>query len=135
MALYKFSGQGSNDKPYFTRWISETYAGYKTQWAQRNDTHTRAMEQAAADRSLFIHETNNNVRHVDLRYPEYVVYNMLSMPRLERAWNRAALPRHFVLSVKVVKVQGLTVYSQTIQPLQPMERASRSRWCQLGCLD
>ncbi|EGP91735.1 unnamed protein product [Zymoseptoria tritici ST99CH_1A5] len=70
MALYKFSGQGSNDKPYFTRWISETYAGYKTQWAQRNDTHTRAMEQAAADRSLFIHETNNNVRHVDLRYPE-----------------------------------------------------------------
>jgi hypothetical protein len=72
IAVYKFTGQGSTDKPYFTRWISETYAGYKTQWAQRNDTHTRAMEQAAADRSLFLHETNNNVRHVDLRYPEYV---------------------------------------------------------------
>jgi hypothetical protein len=82
MAVYKFTGQGAQDKPYFTRWISETYAGYKTQWAQRNDTHTRAMEQAAADRSLFIHETNNNVRHVDLRYPEYVT----SEERVLHSW-------------------------------------------------
>lgn len=29
------------------------------------------MEQAAADRSLFIHEANNTTRHVDLKYPEY----------------------------------------------------------------
>jgi len=70
LAVYKFSGQGTSDKPYFTRLISDTYAGYKTQWAQRNDSHTRAMEQAAADRSLFIHEANNTTRHVELKYPE-----------------------------------------------------------------
>ncbi|CZT17296.1 related to NADH-ubiquinone oxidoreductase 17.8 kDa subunit [Ramularia collo-cygni] len=70
LAVYKFTGQGTSEKPYFTRLIQDTYADYKTQWAQRNDLHTQAMEQAAADRSLFIHEANNTTRHVDLRYPE-----------------------------------------------------------------
>jgi hypothetical protein len=31
------------------------------------------MEQAAADRSLFIHEANNTTRHVELKFPEYVL--------------------------------------------------------------
>lgn len=77
LAVYKFTGQGTSDKPYFTRLIQDTYADYKTQWAQRNDSHTRAMEQAAADRSLFVHEANNTTRHVELKYPEYVMLQMM----------------------------------------------------------
>jgi hypothetical protein len=75
LAVYKLTGQGTSEKPYFTRLIQDTYADYKTQWVDRNEMHTRAMEQAAADRSLFIHEANNNTRHVELRYPEYVTTN------------------------------------------------------------
>jgi hypothetical protein len=73
LAVYKFTGQGTSEKPYFTRLIQDTYADYKGKWAQRNDSHTRAMEQAAADRSLFIHEANNTTRHVELKFPEYVL--------------------------------------------------------------
>ncbi|KAK4636342.1 NADH-ubiquinone oxidoreductase [Fulvia fulva] len=71
LALYKLSSQGTDEQPYFTRLITKTYAEYKTKWAQRNDFHTQAVEQAAADRVLFLTETNqSNVRHVDLRFPE-----------------------------------------------------------------
>ncbi|EME48590.1 hypothetical protein DOTSEDRAFT_67586 [Dothistroma septosporum NZE10] len=71
LALYKLSSQGTNEQPYFTRLIRDTYADYKTKWARRNDFHTRAVERAAADKVLFLTETNqSNVRHVDLRFPE-----------------------------------------------------------------
>lgn len=84
LAVYKFTGQGTTDKPYFTRLIQDTYADYKIQWAQRNDLHTQAMEQAAADRSLFIHEANNTTRHVELKYPEYVMLDAEPASRILR---------------------------------------------------
>ena len=70
-AIYKFSRSGGDDKdPYLTRYIRETYDDLATKWARRNDLHTRAMEQAAADRVLFLNESTQNVRTVDLRFPE-----------------------------------------------------------------
>ncbi|KAK4507224.1 hypothetical protein PRZ48_000959 [Zasmidium cellare] len=69
-ALYKFSRQGTDEQPYFTRLIRDTYNGYKDKWTERNASHTRAMEQAAADRVIFLNESNNTLRRVDIRFPE-----------------------------------------------------------------
>jgi hypothetical protein len=63
----------SGDKePYFTRLITNTYNKYANTWADRNNIHTEMIEQAAADRVLFLNEASQAVRHVDLRFPEYV---------------------------------------------------------------
>jgi hypothetical protein len=63
----------SGDKePYFTRLITNTYNKYANTWADRNNIHTEMIEQAAADRVLFLNEASQSVRHVDLRFPEYV---------------------------------------------------------------
>ncbi|KAF7189813.1 NADH-ubiquinone oxidoreductase 17.8 kDa subunit, mitochondrial [Pseudocercospora fuligena] len=72
LAIYKLTAQGTNDQPYFTRLIRDTYAQYAIKWAQRNDLHTQAMQQAAADRVLFLNETNQSERWIDHRYPEMV---------------------------------------------------------------
>lgn len=69
-ALYKFSRQGTDEQPYFTRVITDTYNGYKNKWAERNASHTQAMEQAAADRVLFLNEGSRSLRRVDIRFPE-----------------------------------------------------------------
>lgn len=52
--------------------ITNTYNKYASSWAHRNNTHTDMIEQAAADRVLFLNEASQSVRHVDLRFPEYV---------------------------------------------------------------
>ncbi|CAK4032039.1 Hypothetical predicted protein [Lecanosticta acicola] len=70
LAIYKLSRQGTDEQPFFTRLIADTYNSYAIKWAERNDFHTKAVEQAAADRVLFLNESNQNVRHVDLRFPE-----------------------------------------------------------------
>ena len=75
-AIYKFTRQGTDEQPYFTRVIRDTYNGYATKWAQRNDLHTQAIERAAADRVLFLNETSQSVRHVDIRFPEYVLSSL-----------------------------------------------------------
>jgi hypothetical protein len=49
------------------------YQEYKAQFAQRNELHTTAMEQAAADRVLFLNETPKQPRWVNIRFPEYVI--------------------------------------------------------------
>lgn len=72
LAIYKFTRQGTDEQPYFTRLIQDTYNSYKVKWAERNDFHTQAVEQAAADRTLFMNETNQSMRHINLRFPEYV---------------------------------------------------------------
>lgn len=72
LAIYKFTAQGTSDQPYFTRLIKDTYAEYAIKWARRNDIHTQAMQQAAADRVLFLNEPNQQVKTVDLRFPELV---------------------------------------------------------------
>jgi hypothetical protein len=40
----------------------------------RNNIHTEMIEEAAADRVLFLNEASQSVRHVDLRFPEYVSF-------------------------------------------------------------
>ena len=70
VAVYQFTRQGDN--AYFTRLIRDTYDDYKNKWAQRNDLHTQAMEQAAADKLLFLNEGQKGPRFVDIRFPEYV---------------------------------------------------------------
>ncbi|KAK5691435.1 hypothetical protein LTR97_011428 [Elasticomyces elasticus] len=69
-ALYQFTRQGTNERPWATRYITDTYNGYAEKWARRNDTHTHAVEQAASDKLLFINEIRNGPRFVDLKFPE-----------------------------------------------------------------
>ena len=72
-AFFALNYATSGDKePYFTRLITNTYNKYANTWADRNNTHTEMIEQAAADRVLFLNEASQAVRHVDLRFPEYV---------------------------------------------------------------
>ena len=79
IALYRFTRQGTDEQPFFTRVIVDTYNDYKEKWARRNDTHTRAMEQAAADRVLFLNASSQNPRTIDLRFPEYVFFASIPM--------------------------------------------------------
>lgn len=72
-AFFALNYATSGDKePYFTRLITNTYNKYANTWADRNSVHTEMIEQAAADRVLFLNEASNAPRHVDLRFPEYV---------------------------------------------------------------
>jgi hypothetical protein len=72
-AFFALNYATSGDKePYFTRLITNTYNKYANTWADRNNTHTEMIEQAAADRVLFLNEASQAVRHVDIRFPEYV---------------------------------------------------------------
>ena len=73
LALYKLSAQNEDSQPYFTRLIN-SFDSWKNDWADRNDLHTKAIEQAARDRNLFLNSPGT--RHVDLKFPEYV-YNFL----------------------------------------------------------
>lgn len=66
-AIYKFSAQGTDQKPYFTRLI-ESYNSWQETYRARNDLHTQMVEQAAADKNLFLNE--RGTKHVDLRFPE-----------------------------------------------------------------
>ena len=72
LALNYATTPSGDKEPYFTRLITNTYNKYAGAWADRNNIHTEMIEQAAADRVLFLNEASNAVRHVDLRFPEYV---------------------------------------------------------------
>ena len=72
MILYRLTRQGTDEQPYFTRLIRDTYNGYSEKWANRNDLHVQMLEQAAADKNLFINESQRGARRIDLRFPEYV---------------------------------------------------------------
>lgn len=90
VALYQITSQGSD--AYFTRVIRDTYGHYSTKWAQRNDLHTQAMEQAAADRVLFLNESSKNPRFVDIRFPEYVHCENAVRKKLNaRIWQRRGM--------------------------------------------
>ncbi len=71
VAIYQYTNKDGNS--YFTRTLSGVYSEYKAQFAQRNELHTTAMEQAAADRVLFLNETPKQPRWVNIRFPEYVM--------------------------------------------------------------
>ena len=70
-AAYRFSNSDPNAPPLFTR-IIEAYSNYKEEWTTRNTLHTRAVEQAAFDRNLFLNE-GRGAKMVDLKFPEYVL--------------------------------------------------------------
>ena len=70
----------THEKPWFTRLI-DSYSDLKAAWADRNDLHTRAIEQAASDRNLF--QNSKPKYHAELRFPEYVYALYL---RRELAW-------------------------------------------------
>jgi len=71
LLIYSMTAPGKDGKPYTTRMMADTLSDYKTMFAERNETHTRAMEQAGKDRLLFLTETSQGApRHVDHRYPE-----------------------------------------------------------------
>ncbi|KAK3072796.1 hypothetical protein LTR53_006168 [Teratosphaeriaceae sp. CCFEE 6253] len=70
IALYQFTRQDTNEQPWATRYITDTYNQYAKKWARRNDLHTHAVEQAASDKLLFIGEASNSPRLVDVRFPE-----------------------------------------------------------------
>lgn len=71
LAVYKLTAPdaSSSQQPYLTRLI-----GGLDRWhhdlAQREDLHTRTIEQAGRDRNLFLN--SEDVRGVPIRYPEWV---------------------------------------------------------------
>merc|ERR1712014_495291 len=69
-ALYKFTRARAEDQPFFTRYIRDTYNQYADKWARRNDMHTQMVEAAAGDRVLFLNESAQANRRVELRFPE-----------------------------------------------------------------
>lgn len=77
VAVYQYTNKDGNS--YFTSTLREMYQEYKAQFSQRNELHTTAMEQAAADRVLFLNETPKQPRWVNVRFPEYVVPAILSV--------------------------------------------------------
>ncbi|KAF1346884.1 hypothetical protein BDV97DRAFT_299932 [Delphinella strobiligena] len=66
-AVFQFSGPGSFEHSYWTR-VIDSYDHWRATWADRNDLHTRALEQAAHDKNLFINSSSS--RHVELKFPE-----------------------------------------------------------------
>ena len=50
--------------------MMEKYSEWQETWVDRNDRHTKMMEQAAFDRNLFFN--SKGIKHVELKYPEYV---------------------------------------------------------------
>ncbi|TKA63597.1 hypothetical protein B0A49_04671 [Cryomyces minteri] len=66
-ALYKFSRMNTDEQPAFTRWIN-SYSNWKEKWTDRNDLHTRMIEQAGADRNLFLNTVGSG--KVNLKFPE-----------------------------------------------------------------
>ncbi|KAL2758845.1 hypothetical protein ACRALDRAFT_1075252 [Sodiomyces alcalophilus JCM 7366] len=66
--IYQASQPGKDgEAPWMTRKINE-YRHWQETWEERNHLHTKAVEQAGFDRTLFLHAPEN--RNIDLRFPE-----------------------------------------------------------------
>ncbi|KAL8907594.1 MAG: hypothetical protein Q9207_001331 [Kuettlingeria erythrocarpa] len=71
-AIYKFSrssdGSGAESaQPWFTRML-RAYDSWSNNWLARNALHTKAIEQASHDRTLFHNSKPSPL--VDLKFPE-----------------------------------------------------------------
>lgn len=76
LALYSISRpNGDNSEPYFTRMISNATAGLHEKWTAQNDLHVRMIEQAGADRVLFMNTRPQE--HVEMKFPECVFTKFL----------------------------------------------------------
>lgn len=71
MAVYKLSRCSEDGSyPVVTRMLQK-YSDLHQSWADRNDLHTRMVEQAAVDKHLFTSARGNGAIHV--RFNEYVL--------------------------------------------------------------
>ena len=69
MLLYQLAQPSADgQQPALTKWI-QSISTPAEEWAERNALHTKAIQEAAYDRTLFLHAERNRV--VDMRYPEY----------------------------------------------------------------
>ncbi|KAL8720675.1 MAG: hypothetical protein Q9225_002504 [Loekoesia sp. 1 TL-2023] len=71
-AIYKFSrssdgSSAESSQPWLTRMLRR-YDDWSNSWAERNALHTKAIEQAAHDRNLFLDSQPSDL--VELRFPE-----------------------------------------------------------------
>ncbi|KAF3893282.1 hypothetical protein GY631_3754 [Trichophyton interdigitale] len=67
LALYKYSTSDASSKPWLTRAI-ETFTASEAVLERNNALHTRAIEEAAADRHLF--HSQNPPLTIDMSFPE-----------------------------------------------------------------
>jgi hypothetical protein len=98
------------------------YQEYKAQFAQRNELHTTAMEQAAADRVLFLNETPKQPRWVNVRFPEYVMPLVLFFARIKRIQAMSG-------SNNAIRIQAYFTNTETPQTIRywlALERTCRS---------
>ncbi|KAF2724924.1 hypothetical protein K431DRAFT_281396 [Polychaeton citri CBS 116435] len=72
LALFKLSNSTTVEGSAVTRYIFDKYAELGKTFQERNDIHTQFIEQAAADRTLFLNESNRNQRIVQHRFPEMI---------------------------------------------------------------
>ncbi|EGD96033.1 hypothetical protein TESG_03494 [Trichophyton tonsurans CBS 112818] len=67
LALYKYSTSDASSKPWLTR-VIETFTASEAVLERNNALHTRAIEEAAADRHLF--HSQNPPLTIDMSFPE-----------------------------------------------------------------
>ncbi|KAK3063281.1 hypothetical protein LTS18_001686 [Coniosporium uncinatum] len=68
LALYQYGGFARGEQPWLTRVIKDNYDHLNETWKARNKLHTDMIEQAAADRQLFLNSKGST--HVELKFPE-----------------------------------------------------------------
>jgi hypothetical protein len=111
--VYTASRPGPNgEPPALTKFLSNF--DYFQQNQARNDARTRAIEQAAEDKHLFLNAGRN--MHVDLKTPEYV------LPQCLRLWSL----RLETLPVGRRRTFGLLTASQTHRRQLAVRHPSRA---------
>lgn len=66
--VYTLAQPGADSQPSLLTRLIAKYSDYQDTWAIRNDLHTRALEQAAADALLF--SSSKPSPYVEHRMPE-----------------------------------------------------------------
>lgn len=81
MVTYTVSRPGEDGEPgSLSKWIDSFRAESLPTWEQRNNMRTDMMEQAAADRHMFL--SVEKAKGFELRTPEYVNRALFSLCRL-----------------------------------------------------
>lgn len=68
-ALYAISRNDDPNAPPFATRIIDKYTEIQDKWTARNDLHVRMIEQAGADKVLFVNTAPQD--YVPLKFPEY----------------------------------------------------------------
>lgn len=76
--MYFAARRGENgEEPALTRWLRK-YQSLNEVWLERNTLHSQAVQQAAADKLLFL--TAPRSTNYELRFPEYVTPAYILIP-------------------------------------------------------